>query len=427
MEHSNTQIIVASTIFIVAYILIIWDKFDRAVIAMSGASLMIFLKILSQENAFKEIDFNTLGLLISMMVIVMITKRSGIFEYMAVKTVKIAKGEPIKIIILLSLITGLLSAVLDNVTTILLIMPVTLSIAKDLRINPLPFIISEVFASNVGGTATLVGDPPNIMIGSSVGLSFMDFIKNDAPIAIPLLFISTYIFVLMYRKKLVTTPEAKAKIMEMDEKECIKDRQLLIKSMLVLGLTIMGFMLHGVFHYESATIAIGGAVTLLFISNIRPEKILHEVEWKTIFFFVGLFIMVGGIKEAGIIKILAKNVIDLTQGDLVLTTLAILWVSAIASAFLDNIPFVATMIPLIKDMGTMSGMDLTPIWWALSLGACLGGNGTIIGASANVIAIGMAEEHGHKITFGKYLKIAFPVMILTIVASSAYLFVFYLM
>ena len=388
---------------------------------------MILFKILSQENAFSEIDFNTLGLLISMMVIVMITKRSGIFEYMAVKTVKIARGEPIIILVLLSITTGLLSAVLDNVTTILLIIPVTLSITNDLHINPIPFIITEIFASNVGGTATLVGDPPNIMIGSSVGLSFMDFIKNSAPIAIPILFMITFIFVLIYRKKLVATSEAKTKIMEMDEKKCIKDRSLLIKSLLILSLTIIGFMLHSVLHYESATIAITGAVALLFISNIRPEKILHEVEWKTIFFFVGLFIMVGGLKEAGVIKILAKNAIDLTQGDLILTTMAILWVSAIASAFLDNIPFVATMIPLIKDMGAISGMNLTPIWWALSLGACLGGNGTIIGASANVIATGLAEDQGHKITFRNYFKVAFPIMLLSIVACSIYLFIFYLM
>lgn len=427
MEHSTLQIIISSAIFIIAYILIIWDKLDRAVVALSGASLMILFKILTQENAFKEIDFNTLGLLISMMVIVMITKRSGVFEYLAIKTVKIAKGEPIKIIVLLAIITGVLSAVLDNVTTILLILPVTMSIAKDLRINPIPFIITEIFASNVGGAATLIGDPPNIMIGSSVGLSFIDFIKNVAPVAIPLLFISTYVLVLLYRKKLVTTAEAKAKIMFMNEKECIKDHKLLFKSLFVLGLTIIGFMLHNVLHYESATVAISGAVILLLISNIRPEKVLHEVEWKTIFFFVGLFIMVGGLKEAGVIKILAKSVIDITHGDLILTTMAILWVSAIASAFLDNIPFVATMIPLVKDMGAMTGMNLSPVWWALSLGACLGGNGTIIGASANVIATGIAEEHGHKITFGKYLKVAFPIMILTIVLSSIYLYIFYLL
>ncbi|HEX9058596.1 MAG TPA: ArsB/NhaD family transporter, partial [Clostridia bacterium] len=295
-----------------------------------------------------------------------------------------------------------------------------------LRMNPVPFIITEVFASNVGGTATLIGDPPNIMIGSSVGLSFIDFIKNDAAIAIPLLFLTTYIIVLVYRKKLITSSEAKEKIMEINESECIKDKSLLIKSLAVLSITIILFLLHGILHYESATISIAGAALLLLISGVKPEKILHEVEWKTIFFFVGLFIMVGGIKEAGIIKTLAEGVLHLTQGNLILTTMAILWVSAIASAFIDNIPFVATMIPMIKDIGAISGMNLTPLWWALSLGACLGGNGTIIGASANVIAVGMADEHGHKITFGMYFKIAFPIMILSIVVCSVYLLIFYL-
>ena len=426
MDHATIQIIISSSIFITAYILIIWDKFDRSVIAMSGASLMILFKILSQENAFKEIDFNTLGLLISMMIVVMITKRSGLFQYLAVKTVKIARGEPIKILVLLSVTTGLLSGVLDNVTTILLILPITLSIADDLHITPIPFIISEIFASNVGGTATLVGDPPNIMIGSAAGLSFNDFIKNIAPIVIPLLFMTTFIFVIIYRKKLVTTDEAKERVMKLDENECIKDRSLLIKSLIIISLIIVGFMMHSILHYESATVAITGAVVLLFLSNIRSEKILHEVEWKTIFFFVGLFIMVGGLKEAGVIKILAKYAIDMTQGNLILTTMVILWFSAIASAFLDNIPFVATMIPLIKDMGAITGMTLTPLWWALSLGACLGGNGTIIGASANVIATGLAEEHGQKITFKNYFKVAFPIMILTITVCSIYLLIFYL-
>lgn len=427
MENLSIQLILSAVIFIGAYALIISEKIDRTVVALCGAALMIVLRILNQESAVEEIDFNTIGLLVSMMIIVMITKRSGVFEYLAVKMVKISKGEPAKIIVLLSLITGILSAILDNVTTILLILPVTLGVAKDLKINPVPFIIAEVFASNVGGTATLIGDPPNIMIGSSVGLTFMDFLKNVGVIAVPMLFLTTYIFVLIYRKSLFASEEAKLKVMGMNEKECIKDKKLLIKSMAVLGITIAGFMLHGLLHYESATIALFGAAVLLLISKQKPEYILHEVEWKTILFFIGLFIMVGGIKETGIIKMLAEGVLNLTDGDLVLTTMAILWVSAVASAFVDNIPFVATMIPMIKDMGAMSGIDLNPIWWALSLGACLGGNGTIIGASANVIATGMAEEHGHKITFAKFFKVAFPVMILTIVISTVYIYVFYLM
>ncbi|MCR4436585.1 MAG: ArsB/NhaD family transporter [Clostridiales bacterium] len=416
----------AAAIFLAAYVLIILDKIDRTVVALAGASLMVLLRILSQEDAFMEIDYNTLGLLISMMLMVMISKRSGMFEYLAVKTVKAARGEPVRLMLLLSLITGILSAFLDNVTTILLILPVTLSIARDLHINPIPFIISEVFASNVGGTATLIGDPPNIMIGSSVGLSFTDFLRNDAVIAFPLLFLSTYVLTLLYRKKLVASQEAKEKIMAMDENQCIKDRKLLVKSLIALGLTIAGFLLHGVLHYESATVAMGGAVLLLLISGIKPEKIFHEVEWKTIFFFAGLFILVGGLKGTGVIELLARGVLDLTQGDLVLTVMAILWVSAVASAFIDNIPFVATMIPMIKDMGALSGMNLDPLWWALSLGACLGGNGTIIGASANVIAVGLAEEHGQKITFSRYFKVAFPLMLLTVAICALYLYMAFL-
>ncbi len=427
MEESNQFLtILSAVIFVAAYVLIIIDKLDRTVVALSGAALMILLRILSQEEAFLEIDYNTLALLISMMVVVMITKRSGVFEFLAVKTVKIAKADPVKIIILLSLITGILSAFLDNVTTILLMLPVTFTVAKDMRINPFPFVISEVFASNVGGTATLIGDPPNIMIGSSVGLTFMDFIKNDAPIILPMLFITTYIFMLMFKKKLVATQEAKDHVMQMNEYDCIKDKKLLVKSLIVLGLIILGFVMHGFIHFESSTIAIAGAVMLLLVSGVKPEKVLEEVEWKTIFFFVGLFIMVGGIKATGIITMLAKGVIDMTQGDLVLTTLAILWVSAIASAFIDNIPFVATMIPLIKDVGALTGMNLWPVWWALSLGACLGGNGTIIGASANVVASGMSEEHGHKITFAKYFKYSFPIMLVTIVICTVYLYFAYL-
>ncbi len=217
------------------------------------------------------------------------------------------------------------------------------------------------------------------------------------------------------------------KVMAMNEKEFIKDSRLLVKSLAVLGLTMAGFALHGVLGYDSATIAVAGAVILLAISGLKPEKILHEVEWKTIFFFIGLFVMVGGLKETGVIKTLAQGVIDVTGGDLLLTTMAVLWVAAVASAFIDNIPFVATMIPLLKDVGALTGMDLTPVWWALSLGACLGGNGTIIGASANVVATGIAEEHGHKISFGKYFKTAFPLMLLTIVISAVYLYLFYLL
>lgn len=426
MEGVSSELILSAVIFVGAYALIIWDKFDRTIVSLTGASLMVLLRITSQESAFGHIDFNTIVLLISMMLIVMIVKRTGVFEYLAVKTVKVAKAEPVIILILLSLITGIVSAFLDNVTTILLILPVTLSVAEELKVNPVPFIISSVFASNVGGTGTLIGDPPNIMIGSSVGLTFLDFAKNLGVIILPILILTTLIFAFIYKKALITTDELKAKVMAVNEKECIKNKVLLNKGLVVLGLTVLGFILHGVLHYESATIALTGAVILMFISGENIEEVFKEVEWKTIFFFAGLFIMVGGIQETGIIKLIAENVLHLTNGDLMLTAFAILWVSAIASAFIDNIPFVATMIPMIKDMGALSGMTLDPLWWALALGACLGGNGTIIGASANVIATGMSEQHGHKITFGQYFKLAFPIMLLTIVICSVYIYFAYL-
>lgn len=422
MESDLIKLIVACSIFIVSYIFIISEKLHRTLVAFIGASLMILTRIISQEHAFSHIDFNTIGLLISMMVIVMVIKRTGLFEYLSIKVVKITKAQPVKLLILLSLITGVLSGILDNVTTILLIIPITFDIARDLNISPIPFIISEVFASNVGGTATLIGDPPNIMIGSAVGLDFTDFIKIDAPIALFTLVLTTIIFAFIYKNKLSTTDEARKKVLKTDENLLIKDKPLLIKSLVVLGFTLLGFILHGVFHYESATIAIIGAVVLVTISKISPEKLLLEVEWATIFFFVGLFMLVGGLKEAGAIKIIAEWVLNMTDGNSLLTTMAILWVSAIASAFVDNIPFVATMIPMIQDMGTLSGMNLTPLWWALSLGACLGGNGTIIGASANVIASGMASERGYNLSFKGYFKIAFPMTLLTVALSTIYLY-----
>lgn len=418
----NPQFVLSIVIFVAVYALIIWDKFDRAVIAFSGAVIVVMARIISQEDAFLSIDFNTIGLLISMMIIVMIMRRTGIFEYMAVKMVKASKAEPFRLLIFMCLTTGGLSALLDNVTTILLILPITMSVTKDLKLNPIPFIIAEIFASNVGGTATLIGDPPNIMIGSATGLDFVEFLINDAVIALPILFVTSFIFALIYRKMLVATDDVKKKVLAIDERGFITDKVLLIKSMIIFGLVIIGFLLHGMLHYESSTVAMVGAVALLFVSGLNSEEIFMEVEWKTIFFFCGLFMLVGSIVETGVMSALAKAVISATGGDMLLTIMAILWVSAIASAFVDNIPFVATMIPLIMELGQMSDMNIYPLWWALSLGACLGGNGTAIGASANVVAIGMADREGYHISFGHYFKIAFPVMLITIVISTVYVF-----
>ena len=420
--EGNPGFILSIVIFVAVYALIIWDRFDRAVVAFTGAVIVVLVRIISQEEAFAAIDFNTIGLLIAMMIIVMIMRRTGIFEFMAVKMVKLSKAEPFKLLILMCITTGVLSALLDNVTTILLILPVTMSVTKDLNINPIPFIIAEIFASNVGGTATLIGDPPNIMIGSATGLNFIEFLINDAVIALPMLILTSLIFAFIYRKSLVATEEVRRKVMAIDEKGYITDKLLLKKCLVVFSLVIIGFLLHGVLHYESSTIAMVGAAVLLFVSGLKSEEILMEVEWKTIFFFSGLFMLVGSIVETGVMSALAKSVLTATGGDPFLTIMAILWVSAIASAFVDNIPFVATMIPLIFELGQMSNMDIYPLWWALSLGACLGGNGTAIGASANVVAIGMAERDGYHISFGHFFKIAFPVMIFTLMITTVYVF-----
>lgn len=417
---------VSSIIFIIVYVIIVSEKIDRVVAALGGGVIMVLARLLEQKDAFGAIDYNTLGLLISMMVIVFITQRTGVFEYISIKMVKLAKAEPWKILVLLSVITAITSAVLDNVTTILLVLPVTLDICKELRLKYVPFIISQIFASNIGGTATLIGDPPNIMIGMGAGLGFMDFIWNVAPVMIPILAVSILAFLFIYRKNLHTKPEFKQKIMLMNENDALRDKKLLVKSLAVLGLTILGFILHGALHYESSTVAVAGAVLLLLISGIKPEKVLKEVEWKTIFFFAGLFMLVGGIEQAGVLEYIANGIYALSGDNMLLLGMSILWISAIVSAFVDNIPFTATMIPLIKDIGALGGMSLGPLWWALSLGACLGGNGTVIGASANVVASGMAEEHGHKITFAAYFKVCFPLMLLTVAIAAAYLLVFYL-
>ncbi|MCX8129119.1 MAG: ArsB/NhaD family transporter [Clostridia bacterium] len=428
----SSDMIIASIIFVLTYILIVSEKIDRVIAALGGGVIMIVFGLFSgknpytQELAFEAVDYNTLGLLISMMVIVMITKRTGVFEFLSIKTVKIAKGEPWKILVYLSVITALMSAFLDNVTTILLILPITLDVCRELKLKPVPFIISQIFASNIGGTATLIGDPPNIMIGADTNLSFMDFIYNVAPVIVIILPITVLAFVILYKKHFSTSDDLKKKVMLLDESKAIKNKTLLIKSLSVLTLTITGFMLHGALHIESSTIAITGAVLLMLISKVSIEHILQEVEWKTIFFFTGLFMLVGGLEHAGVLKLIAETIVGATGDNVVLLGISILWVSAILSAFVDNIPFTATMIPLIKSVGTLTGMNIVPLWWALSLGACLGGNGTIIGASANVVASGMAEENGHKITFGQYFKVCFPIMLITIIISMVYLLIFQL-
>jgi Na+/H+ antiporter NhaD/arsenite permease-like protein len=425
MSH---QALLAITIFLLAYGFIISEKIHRTILAMIGGLLMVAVGIVDQETALHHIDFNTLGLLIGMMIIVSITAETGLFKYIAIKAAKKAKGSPVFILISLAVITAVSSAFLDNVTTVLLIVPVTFSITRQLEVSPFPFLISQILASNVGGTATLIGDPPNIMIGSAVKeLTFMAFITNLAPIVFIIMVSYIPLFALMFRKQLQTSEERKRLIMELKVAGLITDQRLLIKCIAVLGATIIGFFLHQTLQLESATVALIGAFTLLLISGEHQmEQAISKVEWTTIFFFIGLFVLVSGLVETGVIADLAARAIDLTGGDPVASSMLIMWLSAIASAFVDNIPFVATMIPMIQEMGSMGVSNLEPLWWSLALGACLGGNGTLIGASANLITAGLAAKEGHPIRFLQYLKYGLPMMLISVVISSIYIYVRYL-
>jgi Na+/H+ antiporter NhaD/arsenite permease-like protein len=428
---------VSSILFVATYAVIVSDKVNRAIVAGLGASLMVALGVLNQETAISGIDFNTLGLLAGMMVIVAITRGSGVFQYIAVWSAKKVKASPWGILFMLSLVTAVFSSLLDNVTTVLLIAPVTLLICNELKMNPYPFLFAEIFASNIGGTATLIGDPPNIMIGSAVGLSFNDFLLNLAPVTPFILAVTLGIIYLVWGRSMHATVEARERIMNFKEREAITDARLLKQSIFVLALVITGFVLAHPLRLEPATIAMFGAALLLLLSNLKnnaeeqSEKV-HEtfgkVEWITIFFFIGLFILVKGIEEAGVLNILADLVINYTGGDLTVTALSILWVSAVASAIVDNIPFVATMIPVIKSMApTFGGAEnLMPLWWSLALGACLGGNGSLIGASANLIVAGFAERAGYRIRFLPFMLMAFPMMLLSIGIASLYVYFRYL-
>ncbi len=427
----DKQVIFAVTVFITVYALIISEKIHRTVLAMVGGMLMVVFGILSQEQAIHHIDFNTIGLLVGMMIIVGVTAETGLFRYLAIWSAKKVGGDPIKLFIALGTLTAVCSALLDNVTTVLLTVPVTISITRQLEVPPIPYLIAQIISSNVGGTATLIGDPPNIMIGSAVKeLTFMAFVENLFLIAFFMHFIVIAILAWIYRKKLVTTDELREKIMHLDETKQLTNIKLLKTCLAVLTLTIFLFTTHQFFHLESATVALFGASILLLLAARQSEHglehIFHKVEWVALFFFVGLFVLVGGLVDTGVIKWLAQEAIKLTAGNVTATSLLILWLSAIASAFVDNIPFVATMIPLIKDMGTMGVANLEPLWWSLALGACLGGNGTIIGASANIIVAGLAAQEGYNISFRAFFKIAFPIMLLTVVISTVYVYLRYL-
>ena len=428
---------VSALLFVATYAVIISERVNRAIVALLGASLMIVSGVLTQEAAVRGIDFNTLGLLTGMMVIVAITRKCGVFQYVAIWSAKRVQARPWGILVMLSLVTATFSALLDNVTTVLLVAPVTLLITEELELKPYPFLVAEIFASNIGGTATLIGDPPNIMIGSAVQLSFNDFLIHLTPIIPPILLVTLGVFYLLWGRRMQAGEEARRRVMNFDEREAITDPELLRQSLLVLTLVIVAFVFAHPLNLQPATIAMFGAAALLLLHNfpLKPDKqsenvhaSFGEVEWVTIFFFVGLFIVVAGIEHTGLLEKLAHWVVEATEGDLATLAMAVIWISALASAVVDNIPFVATMIPLIKSMAPTFGgpENLLPLWWSLALGACLGGNGSLIGASANLIVAGFAERAGQRIHFLAFMALAFPLMLLSVAVSSLYVWLRYL-
>ena len=428
--------IVATSIMIMAYAILFTEKLNRAVVALLGASIMIFAGILTQAQAFQGIDFNTLALLIGMMMIVGICEKTGVFQYVAIWGTKKVHANPRGILIVLAVVTAIFSAFLDNVTTVLLIVPVTFQITKKLGVPVYPFLLVEIFASNIGGTATLIGDPPNILIGSAINLSFMDFLKELTPIVILCMLIVVAVFDFFFGRRLISTLQRREKIMMMHEADSIKDFPLLVKSLTILFMVIAGFISAEYLHIANGTIAMAGGALLLLLYTMgnkhderdhKVEQIFAMVDWTTIFFFAGLFVIVYGLEVTGVLAMLGQKFIAFTEGSISKASLLIIWVSAIVSGAIDNIPFVATMIPMIKSMEVVLGGRevVMPVWWALSLGACFGGNATLIGASANVIVAGMAARQGTPISFLGFMKWSVPITLITVAFATCYVYIQY--
>jgi Na+/H+ antiporter NhaD/arsenite permease-like protein len=422
---------VSTCILAVTYATIMSEKVNRAVVALVGAGVMVLVGVLDQEEAIHGIDFNTIGLLTGMMILVSISRRSGMFQYLAIWSAQVARAHPAGILFILQITTAVLSAFLDNVTTVLLIVPVTLAICKTLEVPVYPYLFAEIFASNIGGTATLIGDPPNILIGSQVGLTFNDFVYELTPVILLVMVVQALIIHLFWGKDLRASHDAEEKVMAMKAVESIEDWRLLKQSLIVLTLVMVTFVLARPLHLEPATIALTGAAILMLLDNWthHAEKAAHnihatfgDVEWITIFFFIGLFVVVHGVDVGGLLRLLANELVAATGGHLSTAGYAILWASAFLSAIVDNIPFVATMIPLIKNMAPAFGgpEHIEPLWWCLSLGACLGGNGTLVGASANLTVAGISERNGVPFRFITYTLYAFPMMVVSVAICNVY-------
>ncbi|MDQ4034606.1 MAG: ArsB/NhaD family transporter [Chloroflexota bacterium] len=418
------QAVAGLAVFGITYLLIATERLHKTLAAMAGGVAMVLLGIVSQEQAFEEIDFNVIFLLAGMMILAGIIRKTGVFGWIAVRAARLAGGDPYRILVVLSVITAVASAFLDNVTTVVLVGPITLFLAARLGMNPFPFLMSEILASNIGGAATLIGDPPNILIGSAADLDFTAFLLNMAPLSVVLLAVYLVAARWLFRDLLHADPELRASLLEINEREMITHPALLRRSVAVLALTLAGFLLHGPLNLEPATIALTGAVLLMVIARESPDEVLREVEWPTLFFFIGLFMLIAGVIEIGLIGAVADAIVSITGGALAGTSVLLLWLSAILSGIIDNIPYTATMIPVVEQLA--EGQPNDALWWALAIGADLGGNATIIGASANVILAGMAEREGHPITFGQFLRYGLPVTAGTMLIATGYVWIRYL-
>lgn len=429
IQHHN--IIFSAGILILTYILIIIESIPKVTAVLIGATATLIFGLLSQNKGYSDyfanyIDFNVIFLLVAMMIIVNISARSGMFNWTAHKLLKFTKGNPKWVLFTLAVFTAIASAFLDNVTTVILIMPVTFIIAKELDIDPVPLLITEIIASNIGGTSTLIGDPPNIIIGSAANLSFMDFVFELTGILVLILFVSIEILILMFNHKLKTKQENMEQINAIDNSKIITDYPLMIRSSITLALVILGFILNDIIHIEAYVIAMAGASFLLIFEKPQQE-ILHKVEWNTIFFFIGLFIIIGGLEASGGISLMAKWLLEATQGSQEATAMVILWASGFLSGIVDNIPYTVTMAPMLVQIQNTMGTDYThPLWWCLSLGACLGGNMTIIGAAANVIVSETASSTGHSISFLKFMKYGALITLISLILSSIYIYLRFL-
>ena len=422
----NIYMILSILVFIIVYVLLITEKVNKAVAVILGASLYLMFHFIPFDNAVEHIDMNVVFLLIGMMMIVKITEQSGVFEYVAIKSAKMVGAEPIAFLAVLFLITAFFSAVLDNVTTVLLISPIVLLLATQMEIGAFPFVITVILASNIGGTATLIGDPPNIMIGSAAGLSFADFLVNLAPVIMIISFVTMGILILLFKKQLIVSDFNKKRIMSMDEKRMISNPILMRKSLTIIGLVILGFILNGILDIEPSVIALAGAFLLVLWSNENLEEVLKKVEWDTILFFIGLFMMVGVLQFTGVIEKIANIMTGMTNGNLEKTSSVLLFGSGILSGILDNIPLVATFIPVVKILGiSISPEAIQPIWWSLALGSCLGGNATLVGASANVIMFGFAKKNKIPLSFKGYLIYGIPLTLLSLAISYMYIAIRY--